>query len=508
MTSEGQLLKNRYRLEGKLGSGGMGSVWRAADVVLQRTVALKELVHLDPVGLGERRRRAVREARALAKVSHPAIVTIHDIFFEGSEPWIVMDYIEGHSLAALMRERDGPLGEREIARIGLPVLRGLSAAHAAGVIHRDVKPANILVNRLGQVFLVDFGIARIAGDLTMTGQRQLLGTLEYLAPEQLSGQAAGSPADLWSLGVTFFCALEGYSPFRRPGDQPEAATMMAILTEEAPRLRAGGRLAEIVARLLRKDPARRPPAAELAGVLQAIAAEPGPRPPSRQPPPRPVPARSAQPLPPARDEPPILAPARRPTLALPDAAAARQQAREERARLQEDRERVRRAGPQSGAGVLLKLPDQRAATIIAGFPAEAAGALISGIASARPEMAGSVLRMLSAARAGAALDYMAPAGAAALLGAMPVAQAARILSPASTRTAAGVIRELPRGIAVQLIRAMPGPRAAEVLRYVEPAAVAALLTADGEPDDKLFARLSPQFCDQVLRYLPRGTAAP
>src|SRR5580700_4352034 len=250
----------------------MGSVWCARDVVLERRVALKELVHFerhhDAVQVTERRKRAVVEARALARVSHPAIVRIHDIFFTDSDPWIVMEYIKGRSLAAIIR--DGSLGEREIARIGLPVLRGLSAAHAAEVVHRDVKPTNILVTDNSEVFLVDFGIAKISGDMSLTGHSKVLGTPEYLAPEQILGKPVGAPADLWALGVTFFCALEGYSPFRRDGDRPEAATMMAVLQADLPQPMRPGRLSKIVTRLLQKEPEQRADAAELSLALQAI----------------------------------------------------------------------------------------------------------------------------------------------------------------------------------------------------------------------------------------------
>ena len=257
MTSEGQILIGRYRLVSRLGQGGMGSVWKATDQLLERTVALKELVpHVSGLDLAESRARAQVEARAMARVKHPAIVRIHDLFSVGGDPWIVMEYISGRSLADIIREK--PLDEQAVAAIGLPVLQGLKAAHAANMVHRDVKPANIVVAGDGSIFLVDFGIAKIAGETSLTGYSRVLGTTEFMAPERLRGRRVGAPADLWSFGVTLYCALERRSPFLRRGDGSIEATIAAILkSNEPPEPAKWGKLAEIVLQMLRKKPAER-----------------------------------------------------------------------------------------------------------------------------------------------------------------------------------------------------------------------------------------------------------
>jgi Protein kinase domain/MgtE intracellular N domain len=479
MTSEPRVLAGRYRLLSQIGAGGMGSVWLAEDQLLERAVALKELVqHVGAADLGERRARAVREARAMARVKHPAIVRIHDVFFADSDPWIVMDYIRGRSLATIIR--DHPLDERAIAGIGLPVLRGLGAAHSASVLHRDVKPANIVVADDGSIFLVDFGIAKIIGDMTITSQSTLLGTPEFLAPERISGRPVGSAADLWSLSVTFFCALEGYSPFLRRSERPAEATMMAILHEPLPRLATTGRLAGIMPRLLEKDLAKRAGAGELARVLQSILDESAMRAPrqhrpaSRQAPPAPRPRRAV--------------------------LAGRQ--------LRDAREMVRSVGTDAGVAMLLDMPEEHAAQVLAGYPAPVAGGLIKAIGLARPQAAGSILQILLSNEAGHALRYLSSRAAASILAAMPVGEAVRILSRADVRTAGGVIMELPSEVSAQVVKAMQGKRAAQVLEYVNPVTVAALLTSSGELNGKLLGQLSPPFRAQVMRHLPRPGRTP
>ena len=277
MTDDGQqpaaesptLLNGRFRLVYKLGAGGMGSVWLAEDQLLERSVALKELIpHAGATDLPERRARALAEARAMARVRHQAIVPIHDVFFIDDDPWIVMEYISGRSLHDIIKQQT--LDERSIARIGLQVLRGLVAVHRANVVHRDVKPTNILVADDDSIFLVDFGIARIAGDASLTGQ-SIVGTLDFLAPERFrAGYTVGPPADIWALGVTFYYALEGYYPFWRDSERGWEATMMAILNEapRAPACRGG--LADITLRMLQKDPAGRADTEDVLAVLEDI----------------------------------------------------------------------------------------------------------------------------------------------------------------------------------------------------------------------------------------------
>ena len=244
----------------------MGSVWLAEDLLLGRDVALKELGYrFADSDSDERWARALVEAKAMARVIHPALVPIHDAFMAEEVAWIVMGYIKGRSLDAIVRVQ--PLDERAVASIGLPILGALRAAHAAQVLHRDVKPANILVADDDSVFLVDFGIAKIGEEAQLTHTGQVLGTPMFLAPELIQGEPSGPASDLWSLGVTLFCALEGYSPFGRNGVE---ATMVAILQDDPPWPTNEGKLAPAITQLLHKDPARRMGAQELADVLQGI----------------------------------------------------------------------------------------------------------------------------------------------------------------------------------------------------------------------------------------------
>jgi len=200
-----RLLNDRYRLEERLGQDAMGSVWKAYDTRLERTVAAKELVSGRDGGedLDIRRERVRREALALAKVDHPAIVSVHDLIFEGPDPWIVMAYVRGRSLDLIIKE-ERPLDERRVAGIGLAALHGLMACHEQRVYHRDVKPANIVLSDNGAVHLVDFGIARIVGKNQLTVDTNVIGTPEFLAPELLTDHQAGPATDLWALGVTLY----------------------------------------------------------------------------------------------------------------------------------------------------------------------------------------------------------------------------------------------------------------------------------------------------------------
>jgi serine/threonine protein kinase len=214
----------------------------------------------------------------MARVRHPTVVPIYDVFLANDDPWIVMQYVIGRSLSDIVA-KDNPMEERAIAAVGLAVLHGLSAAHKAGVIHRDVKPANILVTDDNSVYLVDFGIAKIVGDVTLTSQSNVVGTAEFLAPEWLRGEPVGPAADLWSLGVTLFYALEGYFPFVHGDDRTFEATLASILYDEPPKPIREGKLADAMLRLLHKDPAHRMGVSELATVFQAILERPtaGPR---------------------------------------------------------------------------------------------------------------------------------------------------------------------------------------------------------------------------------------
>ncbi|MFI6299354.1 protein kinase [Nonomuraea sp. NPDC050790] len=265
------LLAGRYRLLSRLGQGGMGIVWLALDELLRQEVAVKE-VRLPPdldaaerTGLAE---RTLREARAAARLrSHPGIVTVHDVVLDGGRPWIVMELVRGRSLDRVVAEQ-GPLPPRQVAAIGARVLEALGAAHASGILHRDVKPANVMLTDDGRVLLTDFGIASVAGDAVLTQTGLLTGSPGYIAPERLRGEADGPLADLWSLGATLFAAVEGTAPFAR---QNPAASMAAVLMQEPPLARRAGPLAPVLAALLEKDPARRCPPEQAATWLTTLA---------------------------------------------------------------------------------------------------------------------------------------------------------------------------------------------------------------------------------------------
>ncbi|MEU9186083.1 serine/threonine-protein kinase [Streptomyces sp. NPDC048484] len=267
----GLLVTGRYRLVESIGQGGMGRVWRAADETLDRQVAVKEMRidGVDQEDAGTRRERTLREARATARIDHPSVVRVYDVVDEGERLWIVMELVDGRSLERVVAE-DGPLSPRDAARIGLALVAALGQVHAGGVLHRDIKPGNVLVERrAGRVVLTDFGIAAIqdAEALTMVGM--LVGSPDYMAPERISGRPQGPPSDLWSLGATLCAALGGRSPFSRA---TTLATLHAVLYEE-PEIppAAAGALREALTALLKKDPAERPGLEELVSLLAPAA---------------------------------------------------------------------------------------------------------------------------------------------------------------------------------------------------------------------------------------------
>ncbi|MEU3890332.1 protein kinase [Streptomyces sp. NPDC029041] len=271
----GRLLAGRYRVTAALGRGGMGVVWKAVDEVLGREVAVKELrTYNDAAGpeLAALRLRMQREARAAARVRHPGVVAVHDIAQVDGRPVIVMELVDGPSLDDVLRER-GTLGPGEAAGIGAKVMDALAAAHRAGVLHRDVKPGNILLDRTGRVVLTDFGIATMddpgdgsATHLTRSGE--LVGSLDYLAPERAQGADPGPASDIWALGATLYAAVEGSSPFRRTST---FSTLTAIVSEPLPEPRRAGPLGPVLQRLLDKRPESRPEAGQARALLQAVA---------------------------------------------------------------------------------------------------------------------------------------------------------------------------------------------------------------------------------------------
>ncbi|MEW2415618.1 serine/threonine-protein kinase [Streptomyces sp. NPDC046866] len=267
----GRVVSGRYRLLGLLGRGGMGTVWRARDEVLGREVAVKEVrapAGLDGAEVGRLYRRLEREAWAAARVAHRGVVTVYDVVTEEGRPWIVMELVRGLSLAEVL-EAEGPLTPQRAAHIGEQLLAALRSAHEAGVLHRDVKPANVLLANDGRVVLGDFGIARLEGSSELTVTGEVVGSPEFLAPERALGRDPGPASDLWSLGVLLYAAVEGVSPFRQ--DTP-LATLRAVVDEELPPPRRAGPLAPVLEGLLRKDPDDRLPAAEAARMLRVIGA--------------------------------------------------------------------------------------------------------------------------------------------------------------------------------------------------------------------------------------------
>ncbi|MET8942247.1 serine/threonine-protein kinase [Streptomyces sp. NPDC004542] len=267
---QGLLVAGRYRLVDSIGSGGMGRVWRAHDEVLHRAVAVKELTAALYVSDSDQAvllARTRAEARAAARINHSAVVTVHDVLEHDGRPWIVMELVEGNSLADAVKEQ-GRVEPREAARIGLWVLRALRAAHTAGVLHRDVKPGNVLLGRDGRVLLTDFGIAQIEGDSTITRTGEVVGSVDYLAPERVRGHDPGPSSDLWALGATLYTAVEGRSPFRRTSP---LTTMQAVVEEEAAEPQHAGPLGPVITALLCKDPAHRPAADEAERMLAEAA---------------------------------------------------------------------------------------------------------------------------------------------------------------------------------------------------------------------------------------------
>jgi serine/threonine protein kinase len=295
VTEPGRLLAGRYRLTAVIGSGGMGVVWRGHDELLGRDVAVKEIIwppHLTEQEQQVACRRAIREAQMAGRLNHRNVVRIYDIAEDDGHPCIVMEFLPFKSLRDLLTD-EGPLPPDRAARVGLGILAALSAAHAQGILHRDVKPANILVGPDGRVVLTDFGIARAADSPTLTADGALLGSPSYIAPERARGgqPGTGAPADLWGLGASLYTAVEGHPPFERNG---ALATLTAVVTDQPDQARHAGPLEPVISGLLRKDPAQRLDAAEAERLLREVA-EPPPRAPLAPEPPPPLAAPPPQP---------------------------------------------------------------------------------------------------------------------------------------------------------------------------------------------------------------------
>ncbi|MEV4472719.1 serine/threonine-protein kinase [Nonomuraea sp. NPDC049504] len=268
MAGDLYLLASRYRLIERLGQGGAGTVWRAIDEVLDRQVAVKQVrvpERLSPQEHAEFIDRAIHEARSAGRLRDPAIVLVHDVVIEGAQPWIIMDLVTGRSLDKVIKQ-SGPLPPEYVAAIGLRVLSALEVAHAHGMLHQDVKPANILLDGDGSAMLTDFGIA---APISGVGDRfGSAGSPGYMAPERLNQQPSGPASDLWSLGASLYTAVEGRAPFER--GLPAAIAAAVLLHEPPYPARAGRHLGDLLMAMLAKDPAVRPTAAQVRHALHKV----------------------------------------------------------------------------------------------------------------------------------------------------------------------------------------------------------------------------------------------
>ena len=280
LADTGRVIAGRYRLEAPIGRGAMGVVWRARDLLLDRDVAVKEVQIAETLTDEERAnayQRTLREAKTAARLNHPGVVTVYDVAEDEGRPWIVMQLVSAQSLDQVLAT-SGPLSPRRAAEVGRQLLSALSVAHAAGVMHRDVKPSNVLLGRDDRAVLTDFGIATFQGDPRLTQTGMVMGSPGFTAPERIRGEDASPASDLWSLGATLFAAVEGHGPFERRGGA--ITTMSAIINEDAPPAPTAGALGPVIAALLRREPADRPDASAatrmITDVLPLLPARSGP----------------------------------------------------------------------------------------------------------------------------------------------------------------------------------------------------------------------------------------
>lgn len=498
-TAPVKVLGQRYELTGRIGNGGMGSVWRAHDRILGRTVAVKQLTagwH-DGEHLQVRRERVRREAVALARVEHPVVVSIHDLIYDEGDPWIVMGYVGGVTLQEIIRQRS-PLGEQEVASVGLAVLHGLMACHKKNVTHRDVKPANIIKCEDGSVRLVDFGIARVAGLDPLTEDSKILGTLEFLDPEIFRGEQPSPATDLWALGVTLYWALEDRSPFC--GETTEA-TIAAILTKNPPEPRSQGTLAALVLRMLDKRPGFRPDAEAMRTALQQAASGKSPG----------QPAGSGHLPDQGGDDGTVPVPRPQPSRQQPRGAGTGHVAKPRRpltplSGLPEFRAAAVVAGwpTDRAAAVLLALEERVAVNILSRCTDTDAGRLLSAIAAEQPALARKFVDMVTTDRRGQLLNHMSSSGAASILALPSLAGAVRALTRAYDRTIVGALSEMAAASAAPLVMAIADEdedRVVTVLGQAAPATVAAILkhVAPATRSQRLLHRLPARFQQLVAK---------
>jgi serine/threonine protein kinase len=504
-SSRGDVIGGRFRLRDPLGKGGQGSLWLADDEGLNRQVALKELVPPQPhdyVAIGEvaeiARKRMVQEAQALARVHHPAVVRVHDLFYIGDDPWIVMEYIEGDSLETRIREH--PMDDLIVARFGLQVAKGLQAAHAAGVMHRDIKPANILAASEDTFVLIDFGIAKIPGAESLTLTNQLVGTIDYMAPERFDG-GGGPEADLWSLGVTFYHALTGDHPFPVPGERHLVRAALAIQRDDPAPLDKPSRLADLISSLLRKDPAERATIAEVIEALTAILHRPrashAPGPAER---------------PPAADGQNGSRPSGRP---IPRdhadrASSARQTAASrDRDRIQ-DGDLLARVGLDNARGMLLALDEEAAARSLSGFAIRDCAMLLQDVATVEPAIAGRILLAIEKDgpkgpdRVGSIANELRPETLAAILDGLDPQDAVRITRPMDAQAAGKFVKYLPHPL--PLLKAMGPNHAGRILRQARPTTTVDIFCSDRVWANKVLLTLSESERRHYYQLMAQRTA--
>ena len=258
VTGSGRVVAGRYELLDPVGHGAMGTVWRARDLRLDREVAVKEVRLPGLMTAHEQsvlRERSLREARVAARLTHPGVVTVHDVIEVEGSPWIIMELVPSRSLAQVLGD-DGPMPPARAAAMGMTLLEALGSAHAAGVVHRDVKPGNILVTAEGRTVLTDFGIATLVGDPGLTQAGMVMGTPGFCAPERIRGEPASPASDLWSLGATLYAAVEGRGPFEGQGSA--IAVLANIVHGDPPPATHAGALEPVILALMKRDPAARP----------------------------------------------------------------------------------------------------------------------------------------------------------------------------------------------------------------------------------------------------------